>query len=78
MKLKADAGVKMSFKSMLRVLLSALPASTEKVLTTDSLEEIPVRRAAVALQSPKPIGAKIGANSSPMRESRLLFISDVR
>ena len=77
MKLKADAGVNISFSIKERACLSGDPASTAKVLTIDSLEVMPTRRADIARRSPKPKGAKIGSNARPIYASRLLSISGV-
>ena len=77
MKLKADAGVNISFSIMERACLSGDPASTAKVLTMDSLEVMPTRRADIARRSPKPKGAKIGSNARPIYASRLLSMSEV-
>ena len=72
MKLKADAGVKMSASIVQRALPSEDPAITAKVLTTDSLEAIPQSRAAAALRSPKPKGLKSGSKKIPICARRLL------
>lgn len=77
MKLKADAGVNISFSIKERACLSGDPASTAKVLTIDSLEVMPTRRADIARRSPKPKGAKIGSNARPIYVSRLFSMSGV-
>ena len=77
MKLKAEAGVNISSSIMERACPSGDPASTAKVLTIDSLEVMPTRRADIARRSPKPKGAKIGSNARPIYASRLLSMSEV-
>ena len=77
MKLKAEAGVNISSSIMERACPSGDPASTAKVLTMDSLEVMPTRRADIARWSPKPKGAKIGSNARPIYASRLLSMSEV-
>lgn len=78
MKLRADAGVKISKRLTARSPLPEPLAITAKVLTTDSFEEIPVMTAAAAFQSPKPSGTNTGEMNLPKCARRLSSICEVK
>ena len=59
-----------------RDAMAVPPSSTSSVLTTLSLAMKPEISDVAQRQSPKPMGAKIGAMTWPIRASRLLELSD--